>query len=766
MKRLLHSIAVIPACVFLGCVAGAGAVSPPPLTSVRAIHQLTNAEAAKELPVAFEGSVIYYKRGDASLFVQDGDLAIYVETTPDAEFTTGDRVLVRGKTEASFRPQVKSRDVTLLRHGTAPAPVEATFRQLIRADLDCRRVKVRAIVRSANLVNESGQRNVYLQLLIDGGNIDAEVVNGDASGLKELLDTEVEVIGAVSGKFDRKMQMTGILLEVPLLSDLKVLRRADAVRGTLALTPIDEIIKSYDVQDRSQRARVQGTLTYYQPGAAAVIQSGDKSLWIQTQFEKPLHLGDLVDVTGFPDVQNGSVILTRGDLEDRNVAAGIAPQKATATELAHGDYPFDQIAVEGRVLMAIRESVQDEYVLVADGNLFSALYRHPEHGDDIHLDPMKHIPIGSTVRITGICILENAEWSDSPVAFQVLLPTAEDVTIVASPSLLNVRNLALLAGALLLAVLGIGAKGWRLERRVRRQTAALARIEQQRSRILEDISGARPLTEVLEQITELVSLKLQGAPCWCQVTEESQLGKCPQDFTGLRVERQPVTARSGSRLGTLYAALGASTAPCAVETEALAMGAGLATLAIETRRLYSDLRRRSEFDLLTNTHNRFSFDNRLEVLVEQAAAGPSRFGLIYVDLDGFKQINDLYGHHVGDLYLKQVAERMKRHIRPPDMLARLGGDEFAILTPMVRGRGDVEEIAHRIEACFDDPLAVDGLLLTGSASLGLAVYPEDGATKDRIFNSADAAMYLAKHAKHSAAQAKSMTGTTPIRKAV
>jgi diguanylate cyclase (GGDEF)-like protein len=177
------------------------------------------------------------------------------------------------------------------------------------------------------------------------------------------------------------------------------------------------------------------------------------------------------------------------------------------------------------------------------------------------------------------------------------------------------------------------------------------------------------------------------------------------------------------------------------------MGVRLATLAIETRRVYSDLVYRSEFDLLTDIHNRFSLDQQLDSCIEGARQKAGVFGLIYIDLDDFKKINDGYGHHVGDLYLQDAALRMKRQLRAGDMLARLGGDEFAALLPRVRNRADVEEVALRLEHCFDDAITAEGHVLRGSASVGVALYPEDGSTKDKLLTSADAAMYASKETK-------------------
>jgi diguanylate cyclase (GGDEF)-like protein len=256
-----------------------------------------------------------------------------------------------------------------------------------------------------------------------------------------------------------------------------------------------------------------------------------------------------------------------------------------------------------------------------------------------------------------------------------------------------------------------------------------------------------PLAEILEQITGLVSFRLDGAPCWCEIAGGARLGENASDNRSQRIIHEEIPARAGPALGKLFTALAAKTLPNPAEKEALLVGARLATLAIETRELYSDLCHRSEFDLLTDIHNRFSLEKRLDEQIEAVRQSAGTFGLIYIDLDGFKQVNDLYGHHIGDLYLQEVARRMKQQLRTHDLLARLGGDEFAVLLPMVRSRASVEEIALRLDHSFDHPFILDGHTLHGSASFGIALYPEDGATRDELLNSADAAMYETKKNK-------------------
>jgi diguanylate cyclase (GGDEF)-like protein len=218
----------------------------------------------------------------------------------------------------------------------------------------------------------------------------------------------------------------------------------------------------------------------------------------------------------------------------------------------------------------------------------------------------------------------------------------------------------------------------------------------------------------------------------------------------LRVTCANIPARDGPPLGTFFAGLNAGTPPAAREAVALDNGAKLATLAIETRRLYSDLLRRSHFDLLTDIHNRFSLEAHLDTCIEDARKSAGVFGLLYIDLDKFKQVNDHYSHHIGDLYLQEVAQRMKQQLRSHDLLARLGGDEFAVLLPMVRNRNGVEEIAQRLEHSFDLPFNLEGHTLHGSASFGIALYPENGVTKDSLLHAADAAMYAVKNSRKQA----------------
>lgn len=118
--------------------------------------------------------------------------------------------------------------------------------------------------------------------------------------------------------------------------------------------------------------------------------------------------------------------------------------------------------------------------------------------------------------------------------------------------------------------------------------------------------------------------------------------------------------------------------------------------------------------------------------------------MLFMDLNGFKQVNDTYGHHVGDKLLVEVARRLRANSRASDTLARNGGDEFILLQPGV-GLEDVQQLATKLEVLLEQPFTVDGRELHISASMGYAVFPDESDDFETIINLADERMYAGKH---------------------
>ena len=347
--------------------------------------------------------------------------------------------------------------VVLLRHGALPKPVRATFNELIRAEHDCQLVTVRARVRTADLVTNRLQplQSIGLQLIMDGGPVDAYVDSNNENALKGLLDAEVEITGVVAGKFDDKMEITGVVLNVSSLTHVKVIKRAAASPWSLKVTPIDQILAGYYVRDLTQRVRVHGTITYYQPGAEVVLQDNSKSILISTYSREPLQIGDDADATGFPDAHDRLLTLTGGQIQDNHFSAPITPLLASWNQLAFWNtstpvgYRNNLVSIEGQVITQVREESQDEYVLTAGGHLFEAIYRHPP--DSSSLPAMRTIAVGSQVRVTGICTTSKTDTFSigQQVPFIILLRSYDDISVIARPSMLNIRNLLLVVGLLI-----------------------------------------------------------------------------------------------------------------------------------------------------------------------------------------------------------------------------------------------------------------------------------------------------------------------------
>jgi diguanylate cyclase (GGDEF)-like protein/PAS domain S-box-containing protein len=166
----------------------------------------------------------------------------------------------------------------------------------------------------------------------------------------------------------------------------------------------------------------------------------------------------------------------------------------------------------------------------------------------------------------------------------------------------------------------------------------------------------------------------------------------------------------------------------------------------ERKRYEEKLRYNAVTDHLTELPNRFLFFDRLNMALAQAQRDFQKLGVLMLDLDEFKKVNDTHGHNVGDQLLKGVANRLLNMFRRGDTIARWGGDEFILLLPEIRQAEAAKNVAERILQSFHKPFELDGLAITISASIGVAIFADDGLDADTLIKNADIAMYHAKAA--------------------
>lgn len=161
-------------------------------------------------------------------------------------------------------------------------------------------------------------------------------------------------------------------------------------------------------------------------------------------------------------------------------------------------------------------------------------------------------------------------------------------------------------------------------------------------------------------------------------------------------------------------------------------------------RAESTIRHQAHHDAVTGLPNRVLFAQRLEKALAEGRESGLGVGLLALDLDRFKMVNDTFGHDIGDRLLKQAAARLKRSLRKGDLACRIGGDEFTILLPGVKSVSDAQGVAERVLEAFAHPFVIEGHEMHVSTSIGISIYPADGREPRALLQRADAALYEAK----------------------
>lgn len=177
---------------------------------------------------------------------------------------------------------------------------------------------------------------------------------------------------------------------------------------------------------------------------------------------------------------------------------------------------------------------------------------------------------------------------------------------------------------------------------------------------------------------------------------------------------------------------------------------------VRTAQRNVELKTLATSDPLTGIYNRLAFFETFEDEIEYARRSGLLLGVLYIDLDDFKAVNDRYGHRVGDILLQIFSRRLKNAVRPSDTVARIGGDEFAVLVTGVSDPSILDSVQANVVRILDTHIIVEGSLVNVGMSVGAAIFPRDGEEADALMEASDRRMY---HAKQSA-QAPAAEGTT------
>lgn len=166
----------------------------------------------------------------------------------------------------------------------------------------------------------------------------------------------------------------------------------------------------------------------------------------------------------------------------------------------------------------------------------------------------------------------------------------------------------------------------------------------------------------------------------------------------------------------------------------------------ERRASFDRIQQLAHFDALTNLPNRTLLNQHIEQSMLTAKRNRNKLALLFLDLDGFKGVNDTLGHHSGDMLLREVSRRLKSSVRETDMVSRLGGDEFVVVMSAINKPEDAVQVAQKIIAAIREPYDLDGYAVSIGTSIGISIYPDDAEEMEALKKLADAAMYEVKQA--------------------
>ena len=242
--------------------------------------------------------------------------------------------------------------------------------------------------------------------------------------------------------------------------------------------------------------------------------------------------------------------------------------------------------------------------------------------------------------------------------------------------------------------------------------------------------GGDPSERLLAQVLATNDALLYNAPLDRQ-TLQSWLGV-------------PLKSRSGVLGALVLKSFSAKHKYTDKNTELLQFVSTQIATAVERKQMMARLEHLALYDQLTHLPNRSLFYDRIVSAIARAKRNNSMFSLLYLDLDKFKAINDLYGHTTGDLLLEQVARRLELCIRESDTVARLGGDEFVILLENIHTSDQIQGVVEKIHEVFSKQFDLAGHCINIAPSIGIAEYPRDGEDEKALLRHADQAMYAAK----------------------
>ncbi len=755
-------LCLLPQIVFLFFFAPAVSQPLPAhrvLRTVNEIQRLSKYQAGQSFPVDLQGVVTYFDPDWKIIFVQDstGPVFLSIPAGNTVHYPAFSRVRLQAIAVVGMHAWNLTHPVLhLLGPGESPKALAYSV-----SDLNAS-VSVSSFVSTEGVLRPCDQRNMgrVCYRIFDGRSMAWVIVPMQVNTASQnLIGATVRLKGACGMHPDASGKLVGAQLYVNDLDAIEKIDNTPVQNFTSPAMPIASLHPADADQRLIHPVHIRGTVTWKSP-QQAMLQDASGSVSIKILEIGNLQLGDTVDVVGFPgDGELTPVVLSDAiaHLAQNSQIGYIAPRDVTAREIVNQSLYGVRVRLKARLIGHDDRTAENTYYFSAGKVRFSG--RLP-NGNTAQITGL---PNGSYVELTGVAALRRTNVK-VPESFQLLMESPSDMALDRN-GWFSFEHLLMLVSALGLSVCVVLVWVTMLRRTVRKQTEIIRsamenelQLASQYQRLFErnlaPVFRWRPDGSFIDFNMAFVRLlgmskreELASSNYWDFETEpekrellraslinnetQSNRDASLRRIDGVQIHLLMNITPVDSPKGTIY------------ETTAIDIS------DLQHRQTELQIARdaavvESLKDPLTGLPNRRMVTENIDRLMRQLKKDGGLIGLLFIDLDGFKTVNDNLGHSAGDMLLIEVAERLRARVRQNDMVARLGGDEFLVILNEIRAKDEAARVAADLLEALSIPLLAEENTLSVSASIGISVYPETASDADELIRQADCAMYAAK----------------------
>jgi signal transduction histidine kinase len=448
---------------------------PEVLTKVSEILKLRKEESTQRWPVRLRGVVLYADPEWRNGFLQDQRSAVYFDLS-QGDVRSGQWVELTGETgPGGFAPEILSSSVNVLGTTNLPMAAKVDLTDLADGHLDAQWVEMEGVIRRVNL----DEGHLRLRVMTPRGKFNVLIPGWrNQPAPTNLVDAFVSIQGACASELNARQQVIGATLHVPDLERIRILEPAPADPFAVTTTPIASVATFDPDRLAGRRVKVSGVVTLRLPDQGFFIQDPTAGIRVRQQQINKLQPGDVVDVLGFPALEEFSPELEEVSFRRTGHTSNVVAHEATAEEiLLQGVHDGMLVTLEARLLQSVPHSANPQLVLLDGAIIFTA--RLEEAGQGWKMPALES---GSVVRLSGVCSIQGGEQRETK-SFRLRLRSPADVTLISSPTWLTAQRIAWVlvgfGGALVLVL----AWGVALRRQVARQTSKLREQLAERERM-------------------------------------------------------------------------------------------------------------------------------------------------------------------------------------------------------------------------------------------------------------------------------------------